>query len=83
MLTFLLSFVASLSLLTSAHQVTLDAAVPSPFTPAFDKLVADSLVRWHCPGLAIAIIDGDDTFSNVCRFMKIPTSTSRLCSSCL
>jgi len=67
---FLHVFVASLSLLTSAHQVTLNAPIHYPFTTAFDKLVAVSLDRWHCPGLAIAIIDGDDTFSKVRYSMK-------------
>ncbi len=67
---YLFVSIASLLLLVSAHQIPLSAPAPSPFTSAFDKLVADSLDRWHCPGLAIAVIDGDDTFSKVCFFTK-------------
>lgn len=68
--TYLFSSVASLLLLVSARQFPLNAPTPSPFTSAFDNLVADSLDRWHCPGLAIAVIDGDDTFSKVCHSIE-------------
>jgi hypothetical protein len=42
----------------------------SPFSPAFEELINQSLHHYHVPGLAIAIVDGDDTFSRV---------SSRLC----
>ena len=50
------------------------AALPhtSPFTPAFEELIDQNLHHYHVPGLAIAIIDGDDSFSRV---------SWRLCSS--
>ena len=37
----------------------------SPFTASFDKLVSQNLDRWHTPGLAVAVINGQDTFSKV------------------
>ena len=37
----------------------------SPFSKEFDGLAADLLERWHVPGLAIAVVDGEDTFSKV------------------
>ena len=61
--TFLLSF----SALSGASQVPLTAAPgASLFTPDFDKLVKDTLDRWYTPGIAIAVVDGNKTFSKVC-----------------
>ena len=51
----------------AAQQIPVKEQVASPFTAEFDKLVARSLHRWHSPGLAIAVIDGPDTFSKVRR----------------
>ena len=48
----------------AAQQVPL-ADQTSPFTASFDKLVSQNLDRWHTPGLAIAVIRGEDTFSKV------------------
>ena len=48
-----------------AQQVPLADPPSSPFTASFDKLVSESLDRWHTPGLAIAVLDGEDTFSKV------------------
>ena len=59
---FLLSLPAIAS---SAQQIPVKEQIASPFTAHFDKLVAQSLHRWHTPGLAIAVIDGQDTFSKV------------------
>ena len=58
---FLLSFFA----LSGAYQIPLAAPDASPFTPDFDKLVADTLDHWHTPGISIAVVDGDKTFSKV------------------
>lgn len=58
-------FLAPLLLPASAHQILLTAPAPSPFTPSLDKFVAEVLDRWHCPGFAIAVIDGEETFSKV------------------
>ena len=48
-----------------AQQVPLTDTTISPFTANFDKLVSQELDHWHTPGLAIAVIDGEDTFSKV------------------
>ena len=48
-----------------AHQIPLTAPHASPLTPGFDELVADTLAHWHTPGLSIAVVDGDKTFSKV------------------
>lgn len=48
-----------------ARQVPLTDSTSSPFTASFDKLVSENLDRWHTPGLAMAVIQGDDTFSKV------------------
>ena len=48
-----------------AQQVPLTDQTASPFTESFDKLVKQNLEKWHTPGLAIAVIQGEDTFSKV------------------
>ena len=48
-----------------AHQIPLTAPHASPLTPGFDALVAETLAHWHTPGLSIAVVDGDKTFSKV------------------
>ena len=59
--------VTLLSLLPSsaAKQVPLGEESPSPLNPGFDDLVSHTLDKWRIPGLAIAIIDGDETYSKV------------------
>lgn len=37
----------------------------SPFTPEFDALVMENLNHWHVPGLSVAVVDDDETFSKV------------------
>lgn len=53
------------SALCEAFQIPLKKPNTSPFTPAFDKLVAETLDHWHTPGVSIAVVDGDQTFSKV------------------
>jgi CubicO group peptidase (beta-lactamase class C family) len=36
-----------------------------PFTPGFSKLVEQAMDEWKVPGLAIAVVDGDNTFHQV------------------
>lgn len=60
-LTGLLSY----SVLSEALQFPLSTGDTSPFNPNFDTLVAETLAHWHTPGIAIAVIDGDQTFSKV------------------
>lgn len=65
MFLYLFSLVSLLALSMGAQQVPLTNPTLSPFTPAFDKLVTQNLDRWHTPGLAIAIIRGNETSSKV------------------
>jgi hypothetical protein len=41
----------------------------SPFDRDFDALASQTLEHWRMPGLAIAAIDGNKTFSKVCNFV--------------
>ena len=59
-------FVAWLAPFVAAEQKPLNFRRSSPFTPSFDKHVASNLERWHTPGLAVAVIDGEKTHSKVC-----------------
>jgi CubicO group peptidase (beta-lactamase class C family) len=31
----------------------------------FEKLVQESLERWHVPGVSVAVVDGDNTWAMV------------------
>ena len=44
----------------------------SPLTEDFRKLVVETLDEWHIPGLSIAVIDGDDIWTEV----NLPSSIS-------
>ena len=69
MLSHILFLVSLPAIALGAQQIPVKENIASPFTAHFDKLVAQSLHRWHTPGLAIAVIDGQDTFSKVrCHF---------------
>lgn len=57
-----------IGLLSAEDQKPLQPPTSYPFTPAFNKLVARSLDRWKCPGLVVAVVDGEDTFSKVGSF---------------
>lgn len=37
----------------------------NPFTDEFAKLAKDTLDEWHCAGIAISVVDGDDVFAEV------------------
>jgi hypothetical protein len=37
----------------------------SPLNAKFDALVNSTLSDWHVPGLAVAVIDGHNTYSKV------------------
>ncbi|KAK0617098.1 beta-lactamase/transpeptidase-like protein [Immersiella caudata] len=41
---------------------TKDKRRTNPFTSDFKKQTLNLMVKWHVPGLAIAVIDGNDTF---------------------
>jgi hypothetical protein len=36
-----------------------------PFDKDFERLANETLDRWKCPGLSIAVVDGDDTWAAV------------------
>ena len=64
-----LAFFLTFSALSRAYQTPFNAPDPSPFTTDFDEFVADTLDHWHVPGLSIAVLDGDKTFSKACSSM--------------
>jgi hypothetical protein len=37
----------------------------SPFDTDFAKLVETTLVKWNLPGVALAVVDGEETFAEV------------------
>lgn len=41
------------------------ASVDSPFSHAMEELLNRSMDHLHIPGMAIAIVDGDNTYSRV------------------
>lgn len=57
----ILSYFAS----SEALQFPLSRPDTSPFNPNFDTLVAETLAHWHTPGISVAVVDGDQTFSKV------------------
>ncbi|KAI4180465.1 MAG: hypothetical protein L6R41_007226 [Letrouitia leprolyta] len=61
-LCLLIQLPLSLSL-PSTQQVPLRETNPSPFTFEFDERVLHLLRYWHVPGLSIAVVDGNETFS--------------------
>ena len=65
MLSHLLSFVSLPTIALGAQQVPLTDPASSPFTASFDELVTQNLDRWNTPGLAIAVVQGEDVFSKV------------------
>ena len=65
MLLGLICFLLGYSSLSEAFQIPLSTAETSPFTADFDQLVAETLAHWHTPGVSIAVVDGDQTFSKV------------------
>ena len=65
MLYYLLCLAPFPALVLGAQQVPLTDTASSPFTESLDKLVSQNLDRWHTPGLAVAVIDGKNTFSKV------------------
>lgn len=40
----------------------------SPFDADFARLVELTLAKWHLPGVALAVLDGDETFAEVFHF---------------
>jgi hypothetical protein len=42
----------------------------SPLDAAFDALVEGGLEEWKIPGLSVAVVDNEDTFSKVMRLER-------------
>ncbi|MCJ1461124.1 hypothetical protein MMC28_011506, partial [Mycoblastus sanguinarius] len=66
---------------SKARQIPMNTPASSPFTSIFDQLVTENLDRWHTPGLAVAVIDGDETFSKgygIATFPDEPFTPSTL-----
>lgn len=40
----------------------------NPFTDAFKQYALEKLAKWHLPGMALAVLDGEDTFFEVGLF---------------
>ena len=59
----LLSFTAQ----ATSQQIPLQSSnhITSPFTASFDAFVENLLVEWHVPGMAIAVVNGNQTYSKV------------------
>lgn len=65
MVSYIFCLASFFAIALGAQQVPLNDPTSSPFTVNFDKLVTQEMHRWHTPGLAIAVIDGQSTFSKV------------------
>ncbi len=39
--------------------------IVSPLNPEFAKLAAETLEKWHVPGIAVAVVHGPETFAEV------------------
>jgi hypothetical protein len=55
------------SCITYASQQPLreDEKEKGPFDKDFERLANQTLERWKCPGLSIAVVDGDDIWAAV------------------
>ena len=61
---------------SSSSQKPLGGGKSSPFTEEFNKLASQTLERWHVPGMAVAVVDGDSTWAEVrCSWVFIPRVT--------
>ncbi|KAL6713677.1 hypothetical protein ACLMJK_009142 [Lecanora helva] len=67
-----LILLACLALQAIAEQVPLGNEGTSVFSENFDKAVNHSLHRWHAPGLAVAVVDGQETYGKGYGFAQLP-----------
>lgn len=49
----------------------------SPFTDDFNSFVADVMGEWKLPGMAIAVVDGEDVFTQVSARSEVRGSSTR------
>ncbi|KAL8931478.1 MAG: hypothetical protein Q9216_007189 [Gyalolechia sp. 2 TL-2023] len=59
--------------LPSAQQIPLQETDQSPFTSIFDERVDHLLGHWHVPGLSIAVVDGNDTYTKGYGYSNFPS----------
>jgi hypothetical protein len=61
------ALLASSSCIAYASQQPLRGAEKKngPFGEDFERLANETLERWKCPGLSIAVVDGDETWATV------------------
>lgn len=48
------------------------ATSQSPFDAAFDSLVENAREEWKIPGISVAVVDNEETFSKVIQ-VRVPT----------
>ncbi|KAF4331968.1 hypothetical protein FBEOM_14245 [Fusarium beomiforme] len=48
------------------------AEINDPFTPEFAKFVADAMEEWKLPGISVAVVDGNDVFSQAFGYATLP-----------
>lgn len=44
---------------------------PTPFEPAFDRLVSDALNWWHIPGVSFAVVSGERMWTKAYGFVDL------------
>lgn len=81
--------VACLAHLVSSQQIPLHEQPSSQSGPtdhdsngvsmadtAFEQYIRDKMVQWHVPGLSMAILDGNKTWTRVSNNLGIPFMTN-------
>lgn len=61
----LLSFFLEMQSSSASEQNILNDGPVNPLDAKFKKLVNDTLELWHVPGVAIAVVDGNNTWAEV------------------
>lgn len=53
--------------------------IPNPLNEEFENLVAETLEKWHVPGMSIAVVDGENTWAKVpiptCQYSRYTSLT--------
>ena len=66
---FWVSIAALVSLGAATQQKVLKNKGINPLDTGFKKLADETLKLWHVPGVAIAVVDGDDVWAEVCHLL--------------
>jgi hypothetical protein len=51
--------------MTNQNQDSTSKTSSDEYFSKYDKLINESIERWHVPGVSIAVVDGDSTYSKV------------------